>query len=516
MFYKNTENTSLFNVQFFYTQAQSIPMQQQISNESNNNKLPPHERAFEWPRQAMREQNWLEAAWRWEVLHKAYPEHPTPFFLSATSYIQVGELQQAEVILKQACMKFPDHLHTLIDTALLSMRKKEWKEAESLLQEARKKHPNQLQTWLKSAECAEAVGNIKKATDYILKACRCTPDQPTAYIQYAELAMRTEQWEEALSRWKDVRNHFPDLPVSYLRAAEAARKLDRPKDARKLILAQQYGTDILEDKPDIQTKHKQHKGLTSIGRQLELIWTKAKFNLHSEVNRNYLSYGWWILEPLLHMIVYYLVFGLLLQRGNENYPVFLLTGLIPWMWFSKAVSASSNSIIAGQQLILQVGLPSLIFPLVSLLQSSLKQIPVFILLFGFLWLLGFPPEEHWQALLPVITVQILLTIAFSCAIAAIIPFIRDLSYLVPTGLMFLMFLSGIFYDYKSISEEWQDIFLLNPIAFLIKSYREILIDHMTPDFITLGWWALGSSVACLILLFVYQRLRYIYPRVLME
>lgn len=80
-----------------------------------------------------------------------------------------------------------------------------------------------------------------------------------------------------------------------------------------------------------------------------------------------------------------------------------------------------------------------------------------------------------------IIVQALLTITFTYAVAAVIPFIRDLSYLVPTGLMFLMFLSGIFYDYQTISTKWQDLFLLNPMAFLLKCYREIFIDGVLPD-----------------------------------
>ena len=84
------------------------------------------------------------------------------------------------------------------------------------------------------------------------------------------------------------------------------------------------------------------------------------------------------------MVVYYLVFGLLLNRGGENFPVFLLTGLVPWMWFSKAVSGSSNSILAGQNLMLQVGLPSVVFPLTTFVQSILKQIPVYILLILFI------------------------------------------------------------------------------------------------------------------------------------
>ena len=79
-----------------------------------------------------------------------------------------------------------------------------------------------------------------------------------------------------------------------------------------------------------------------------------------------------------------------------------------------------------------------------------------------------------------------------------------------------MFLSGIFYDYKMIAEEWQALFLLNPIAFLLKCYREIFIEGVPPDFVTLTWWGLGSAVMCLLLILTYQRLRYVYPRIVME
>ena len=165
---------------------------------------------------------------------------------------------------------------------------------------------------------------------------------------------------------------------------------------------------------------------------------------------------------------------------------------------------------------LQVGVPSIFFPLVMLLQTTIKQLPVFVLLIGFVWLQGYPPGIHWWGLVPIVIVQAILTIVFACAVAAFIPFIRDLSYLVPTGLTFLMFLSGIFYDYKSIAADWQDLFLLNPIAFLLKCYREIFMEGVLPDFITLAWWGLGSTVSCLLLIFAFQRLRYVYPRIVME
>jgi lipopolysaccharide transport system permease protein len=499
---------------------------------NSKTNLPPHEQAFEWAWQAVGENDWKAASHRWEVLRKAYPEHPATWLQNAVAHIQAGDLEHAEYLLTHARKEFPDHSQTLTESASLAIHRNEWGMAEDYLHQARQKHPDVVQTWLKSSECAERVGEFEKAAEYSERACQCNTDLPDPYIQYAELAMRNNQWEHALERWEKLRHLFPELHVGYIRAADAARQLDRPKEARQLILAQQYGADIIDNDlqnegiqqeevsqaQTLQTKNvlKQHNGRTNMTRLLELIWAKAIFNLRSEDHHNYLSYVWWVLEPLIHMAIYYLVFGYLLQRGDENFPVFLITGLIPWMWFAKAVSSSSNSILEGQHLILEVGLPSIVFPMIRLLQATLKQIPVFILLFVFLWIEGFSPGMHWWALLPVIAVQILLTIAFASMVAAVIPFMRDLSYLVPTGLTLLMFLSGIFYDYRIIAPEWQDQFLMNPMAFLLKCYRDIFIDSTVPDMQMLSIWGIVSITACIVLMFAYKRLRYVYPRVILE
>ena len=107
--------------------------------------------------------------------------------------------------------------------------------------------------------------------------------------------MRAEQWEQALVNWKTVRDHFPDTPSSYTRAAEAARKLGRPQEAKQLTLAHHYGAEIFNRESGDQRTPDQRGHHASFKRLLELIWTKAIFNLRSEVQRNYLSYGWWVL-----------------------------------------------------------------------------------------------------------------------------------------------------------------------------------------------------------------------------
>lgn len=484
-----------------------------MTSEDNNELLPP-EQAFEWPRQSEKQQHWEEASRRWAILRKAYPEHPDTWLQGAKASIELGDLPQAGELLQYSQQHFSSNPGTPSLAAELAMRKGEWDTADSILIDARYDFPENMSIWLKSSEFAIHNNKPELALEYNTKARQCAPEQLAPYLQYAELAMQSGQWELALERWKNVRSKFPKKPAGYHRAAEAARQLNQPKLARQLTLAHQYGEDVFDKSPTNNTQRKNKQN--NLAQFLELIWVNARLNLRSETHRNYLSYGWWVLEPLLHMVVYYVVFALLLKRGGENFTVFLLTGLIPWMWFMKVVGGSSNSIIAGQNLMLQVGLRPITFPLVSILQFSIKQIPVFLLLISFVWLQGYSPNANWWSLIPVILVQALIIIAFACAVAALIPFIRDLSYLVPTGLTFLMFLSGIFYDYRRISPDWQEFFLLNPMAFLLKCYREIFMENTTPDMITLSLWGIGSAMACILLVFIFQRLRYVYPRVVLE
>ena len=251
-------------------------------------------------------------------------------------------------------------------------------------------------------------------------------------------------------------------------------------------------------------------------RLLELIWTKAILNLHSEVRRNYLSFGWWIIEPLMHLMVYQIVFGILLFRGGEGFLTFLMIGVVSWMWTMKCVSGSSGSILSGQNLMFLVGVPPIVFPAVALVQTTIKHIPVFVLLILFVLINGNNPGVHWIMLIPILIFHALLNIALSLTIAALTPMVRDLQQIVPTGLTLLMFLSGIFYDYHDFDQKWHALFLLNPVAFVLKCYRDVMLYNTYPDIAGLAWRGLLCFVLCGALLWIYSKLRYFYPRVVME
>jgi lipopolysaccharide transport system permease protein len=213
----------------------------------------------------------------------------------------------------------------------------------------------------------------------------------------------------------------------------------------------------------------------------QLVFIKVRFNLRSEATQSYLSYAWWVLEPLMQMGVYYIVFDILLNRGGKDFVPFLLCGIVPWLWFAKSVANSSRSIVQGQGLIGQTYLPKPFFPLVVIGQDLLKQQVVFLLLFSFLFYFGYFPNVNWFWLIPIVITQLLLIIAISFLVSFVVPFARDLQYLINAVLMMTMFGSGIFYSYENVFlPEHREIFLMNPMANLIVSYRMVLMEGGAP------------------------------------
>lgn len=238
----------------------------------------------------------------------------------------------------------------------------------------------------------------------------------------------------------------------------------------------------------------------------QLVLMKVSLNLKAEASKSYLSYIWWVLEPIFFVSVMFLVFGVLLSRGGDGFVAFLVCGNIPFLWFSKSVSNSCNSISQGKGLISQVKINKAFFPIVVIGQDLVKQTVVLAMLLVFLVSIGVKPSGNWLYIILVIIVQLSFIVSISLFVAAIVPILPDFKYLVVTGLQLLMFGSGIFYSYKEVllvEHRW--LFLLNPMANIINNFRLVLLDNAPPDFIGLFYiFILCITISGLILLFLIK------------
>jgi len=214
---------------------------------------------------------------------------------------------------------------------------------------------------------------------------------------------------------------------------------------------------------------------------VSLVDMKARMGLKSEASKLYLSYLWWVLEPIIWVLMFYLVFTVLLGFGRDL--LFLMCGKVPFLWFSKSVISGSNSIVSGKGLINQINVPKQFFPYEAVQGVLYKQWLVFLVLFAMSLLYGHSPTWHWLWVFPLFLVQYLVIVFFALVAAVLVSYVRDTRMLITMGMTGLMFASGIFWDLSRIADPVKRDLLVtwNPLAYLIDAYRQVIIEKTVYD-----------------------------------
>ncbi|MEK6684047.1 MAG: ABC transporter permease [Nitrospirota bacterium] len=236
--------------------------------------------------------------------------------------------------------------------------------------------------------------------------------------------------------------------------------------------------------------------LLQIYRYRALIQILIIRELKARYRGTFLGFLWSFVNPLVLMAIYVLVFSIYLRMDMENYPVFLLCGILPWAWFSSGLSEATLSIIGNGSLIKKVYLPSEIFPLVSIgsnMVHYLLSIPILLI-----FIVSFGMEPSWPLLLlPLIfLIQFVFTYSLALILSSLAVQFRDLLHIVPNFLMIWFFLTPIFYPMTLVPEKYRALVDFNPMAQLIMAYQDIFFYNRIPSIPGL---AVLTGLSCVLL-----------------
>lgn len=241
-----------------------------------------------------------------------------------------------------------------------------------------------------------------------------------------------------------------------------------------------------------------------------LVDALARFALKADARRFYLGYLWWILEPLLYVAVFYLVFEVFLGTRQPDFLVFLAVGKLTFIWFSKSVNQAANSLDVNKGLIAQRDLPKTLFPMAVIQEGLYKQLAIFALLIAFLWLAGFGWNGHWLWLPVLMLLQYVLICCCGLAAALLVCLQRDFTMVVQLGTVFLLFMSGVFWDVNTlenpVAADW--LLRINPLAYLLDAYRAVFMRAEAPSLELMGWLALELALVLVGLGLLYRRARF--------
>ena len=235
---------------------------------------------------------------------------------------------------------------------------------------------------------------------------------------------------------------------------------------------------------------------------LFLVWRDIKV----QYAQTALGAAWAVLQPLLTMLIFTVIFGRLAKIPSDGVPysVFTLAALIPWMYFSNAFSAASSSLVTSANLITKVYFPRLIIPLVSVLSGLVNfAVSCVVLALMMAWYHVSPS----LLAVPMIPALILLTIVTAtgvgCWLAAIYIQYRDVRHIVPFIVQIWMYISPVVYPLSLVPERYRTLYALNPMAGIIQSFRVVLLRTGS-----VPWDTLGVSTIVAVLLFVSGSLYY--------
>lgn len=251
------------------------------------------------------------------------------------------------------------------------------------------------------------------------------------------------------------------------------------------------------------------KYIAEIAKRKDLIIYLTLSGLKAQHKNSFLGYFWWLLDPFLNVMIYYIIVVVIFHRADSSdFGPYLVVGMITWRWLHTTIAFASPSIFSHAGIINQVYLPYSIFPL----GSSLTQLINFgfgmVVIIFFLLFFGITP--NWNALwLPlIIIIQLSFQTALALAISYISVFVRDIDNLIGHLLRIWFFGSPIIWYERMIPEGAQWLVTINPMTHFLRCYRDVLLYDRRPAVAILGLIGVCSAVMIVGMIEFYRRHEY--------
>jgi ABC-type polysaccharide/polyol phosphate export permease len=195
---------------------------------------------------------------------------------------------------------------------------------------------------------------------------------------------------------------------------------------------------------------------------------------------------WGVINPLVLLASYYFVFRVCLGNPIANYPLFLISGMLPWLLFSETVTRSSSSLVEQANLITKTVFPAEMVPLAIFLSSLVSHlIAVSLVLVGTALYL-----RHLSLALVMMPVFMLLLGLFAVGVGWIASslqvYLRDTAQVLTVALTFWLYLTPIFVTEQQFPRKLRFVIAVNPLAYIVRAYREMLMGSNMPSLLDLG------------------------------
>ena len=212
-----------------------------------------------------------------------------------------------------------------------------------------------------------------------------------------------------------------------------------------------------------------------------------------------LGAAWAILQPLFMMIIFTIFFGRLagIDSGGIPYPLFALAGLVPWTFFSNAITASGNSLVGSANLISKVYFPRLIVPAAAMLAGLVDFALAFLLFCVMMVYYGVAPTLHVLFLPVLIVMTALFALGVGTWMSALNVKYRDVRFALPFLIQLWLFVSSVILPSSALPQKYRWLLMFNPMSGIIEGYRSALFG------LPFDWPAIATAAAITVAVLAY-------------
>ncbi len=243
----------------------------------------------------------------------------------------------------------------------------------------------------------------------------------------------------------------------------------------------------------------------------------ARLDLKSEVASSYLNWLWWILDPLLFMMVYTFIATIVFDRGNTKYfPLFVFVGLTFWNFFNKTVQSSVKLMRSNQAIVEKVYLPKFILVVQKMMVNGFKMLISFGLIVIMMLIYRVPITFNILYIIPILLLLLLLTFGVSCIVLHFGVYVDDLSNIMNVVLRLMFYMSGIFYNVVDrLPARFANLFInVNPMSLILTSARNTMLYESPPYLRTMLVWFVISFLISIISIWLIYRHENSYAKVI--
>lgn len=241
----------------------------------------------------------------------------------------------------------------------------------------------------------------------------------------------------------------------------------------------------------------------------ELLKTNIRKEIRGKYKGSLLGVLWSFINPLLQVLVYAIVFPYLMGNTGDHYLQYLITGIIPWTFFTTVIAQGVTTVRSNAGIIKKVYFPREILPLSVVISGLINFFISCIIIVVFC--IGSVGVSWHLVFLPIIAlIQTILSLGLVFALSAINVYIKDVEYMVVFILNMLMYGTPIIYELSRFEGSTSILFTfinLNPFTHIVGAYRDIFMYHQIPNFSVLSLVTLVSIIVLLVGYLIFKQLQ---------